>query len=507
MKDNKQFIANSPYEGNGTSYFQMMNDNSISKEDRILNKDIIYLKPASNYTKLLKTDENYFNISNLNSLRGDTNENFNKLIKIPSAQTSFSNKEYNNNNILNVKLPSNQSKINDNYLTASNNSFSNNPLSNNIRNNFSDPKEILNYSNEFKNYQNLIGKMKSEISSLNQKLSVIENNNSNSNILSQNLLKNSNFPLDFNSMIKEKEQKINNVIEFTDFKKRNISPEKNDKSPDNFIFNTKIINKTFSNSNHENHISNMANELINQLPNKTSLISSSLIQNSNTENKKIVQDASFISTKKDYVSSKVNKREINRINRPKSISHDNLRDKNQRKSSINNKTNVPIQSKKKFIPKSTSKYDISQIASDKSFKKANLSLDEENKDLKLQIETIETLLRNQYGFTNFDKYEENQAGKSLIRLELEIYKTRTENLSEKFLDTIREMSSSIYNDKELFLRKIKEINLSSTKSINDLKKKYEPILTKYSINIAKYKKENEMIKNKLSNMKKILSDI
>ena len=59
MKDNKQFIANSPYEGNGTSYFQMMNDNSISKEDRILNKDIIYLKPASNYTKLLKTDENY----------------------------------------------------------------------------------------------------------------------------------------------------------------------------------------------------------------------------------------------------------------------------------------------------------------------------------------------------------------------------------------------------------------------------------------------------------------
>ena len=101
--------------------------------------------------------------------------------------------------------------------------------------------------------------MKSEISSLNQKLSVIENNNSNSNILSQNLLKNSNFPLDFNSMIKEKEQKINNVIEFTDFKKRNISPEKNDKSPDNFIFNTKIINKTFSNSNHENHISNMAN--------------------------------------------------------------------------------------------------------------------------------------------------------------------------------------------------------------------------------------------------------
>ena len=44
MKDNKQFIANSPYEGNGTSYFQMMNDNSISKEDRILNKDIIYLK-------------------------------------------------------------------------------------------------------------------------------------------------------------------------------------------------------------------------------------------------------------------------------------------------------------------------------------------------------------------------------------------------------------------------------------------------------------------------------
>ena len=127
--------------------------------------------------------------------------------------------------------------------------------------------------------------------------------------------------------------------------------------------------------------------------------------------------------------------------------------------------------------------------------------------MKLQIETIETLLRNQYGFTNFDKYEENQAGKSLIRLELEIYKTRTENLSEKFLDTIREMSSSIYNDKELFLRKIKEINLSSTKSINDLKKKYEPILTKYSINIAKYKKENEMIKNKLSNMKKILSDI
>ena len=93
----------------------------------------------------------------------------------------------------------------------------------------------------------------------------------------------------------------------------------------------------------------MANELINQLPNKTSLISSSLIQNSNTENKKIVQDASFISTKKDYVSSKVNKREINRINRPKSISQDNLRDKNQRKSSINNKTNVPIQSKKKFI--------------------------------------------------------------------------------------------------------------------------------------------------------------
>jgi len=77
-----------------------------------------------------------------------------------------------------------------------------------------------------------------------------------------------------------------------------------------------------------------------------------------------------------------------------------------------------------------------------------------NKLLKSKIMEIENKLRS-YGFSTFDEYSNEQSNKSHLRIELEIFKERTENLGNQFIETIHKLKEDITNDKTSFLKKNK----------------------------------------------------
>jgi len=507
MKDNS-YSRNSAVEAKGISYLQLINDNSASKEDRILNKDIQYLKPALNMktvTRLTKADGNYFNLTNLNTLKCETTDNFNRLHI--SAQSSHLSNSSVNNELFNVKvIPNIPSKTGDfkgtkQFINTSNNSFSNNNVPIHKENNVysgEDNNEILNYTEEFKNYQNLFNKMKSEISNLNKKLSEIDKSSQQGSNFSMNSISSNLHPIkkDNNNRDSFASDKMTSNYKLDVFSNMNACNPQNIKDVSfeenkNTIMNASL-NKNYLDTKLQLNKSH-DKETIPIETKKHSINYSSFAHNSSqNENKKVVKENEFIDRNEKYNRARSQSQNI-RIDEYLQLSP--------------KKSRIPIDSKKNSIlPNKNTKKTNSIQKSNFDYKKENMDLEKQNKDILSEIELIEGLLRNQYGFTNLDNYEENQTAKSHLRMELEVYKNRVENVGEKYLETIRNLNSSVKNDKEQFVKNIKDISQLTNKSVNDIKNKYTPILTKYEININKLKKDNESIKTKLNNMKRILSD-
>jgi hypothetical protein len=425
--------------------------------------------------------------------------------------------------------------------------------------NLNNSNQFNNYNNELIYYREMIEKMHTEIGSLNTKLTDIEknnnpkthlhhhssSNNSNSNYNYNNINNNNNHNNSYsNSYISTanfRQKSGKNTIETLEAKeserRKLLDKNKNsdieiniDMNKDyQYNYTNNYINNNNNNNHHSHNYTNKIDDssLKNSLSDNNSgmgmginLASNSYNYNFNNNNdiikeintksenlfkiKKNEDDENTIKSTNKINNNKINKIPSKNNNRvlPRSNSAGKFTPNNKSKSAARSQTpknKIPDGNVNKNNKKITQIKTISNISNNKHNSSALLS---ENEALKEKVSELEKKLRTINDQVALDILEKK--GKDHLRVELEIWKNRSESLAKNYVETLSNLKKQILTDKTNFLDQIKTSQTAFTSQVNMLKNKYQSTLDKYEINVKKLRKENEELKKKVSKVKEIL---
>jgi hypothetical protein len=319
-------------------------------------------------------------------------------------------------------------------------------------------EDTTDITSELKYYKHMIEKMHNEIGNLNNKLFEIEKNNYNIRCgEDRNLIQNKN-----NSMLENSTTNLSTAH----FRKE------------------EEIKK---------HISFLDNPIKDQ----------SLISNI----KKLENDKSELSAK-SYLSEKKyktqNEKTTKRISRKNSKSNSKLNTQPNRNDSKNNSvskiSNKSTTSKSnRSITKKTYGLGLKRKENEVDLNR----LHRENEELKIKLNKLEQSLKAINSENTLDKLEKK--GKDYLRVELEIWKNRSEAISKSYLETISNLKKQIFNDKNHFIEQIKTMQNTCNKEIGELKNKYQFNFEKLEAYNKNLKIENLELKKKVSKVKEILT--
>ena len=127
----------------------------------------------------------------------------------------------------------------------------------------------------------------------------------------------------------------------------------------------------------------------------------------------------------------------------------------------------------------------------------------ENQSLKNQVNELEKKLNDLNEQLKLDNLE--RKGKDYLRIELEMWKNKSENITKNYVQTLTSLKNQISEDKTIFVEKINTMQNEYTNEINSLKDKYQHTLEKLENSVKLHKTENENLKKKISKLKEILN--
>lgn len=147
-------------------------------------------------------------------------------------------------------------------------------------------------------------------------------------------------------------------------------------------------------------------------------------------------------------------------------------------------------------PVQTKKHDANEKYTDSK------QLKEENIMLKNKVSELESIIKKLKWENKIDELQKK--GKDSIRLELEIWKDRSEKLASNYLVNINEIKKQLSEDKDKYTKEIKHIQLKANQDINTLSERFTLAIEKYERDIQEMKKENKDLRKKINKVQNIL---
>jgi len=463
-----------------------------------------------------KTHEGNFNINS------NTNSNFYKSYKHPgnssltlqenseTLKTYDTMKKYSYQD--SYEYPTNIHE--DNLSKYTHTKYANDPFRNNseISSNVNKSNQSFNYNSELKHYRDVVEKMHEEINSLNTKLNELDKNNSLSlSNVEAPYKKVINYPTrDFIKDIPETSYGYYGVNERSSYDNcnRNASDNYLDNLRLNYNYTTEsLTNDTELNSPTYYSSGSVKHNMEGVIPidSKASIP----INKKHKDNKGDKQTNFTSSTTPSRSKSKTNPNTnttVSRVNKFSTNTNINKPRTNTKesKSSVSKKENNSKTLKQTQKAKSVSNIKKSKALNSKNTKaEVNISsVLKDNENLKNQIKFLEKKLNDINEQTRLDQIE--RKGKDYLRIELEIWKSKTDLLSKNYIQTLSSMKKQILDDKNMFVEKIKSMEDEYANEIVSLKNKYQNLLERQELSLKLYKKENENLKKKLSKVKEIL---
>jgi hypothetical protein len=124
-----------------------------------------------------------------------------------------------------------------------------------------------------------------------------------------------------------------------------------------------------------------------------------------------------------------------------------------------------------------------------------------NNELEQKISELEGLV--QY-LSDQLRREKTGNGKDHLRVELEIWKKRTEALTKKYLESFSQLRNQLITNKSSFLDQIKILQTNFNTQVNNLKVQYQTNIEKNEHVIKRMRRENEDMKKKVLKVKDII---
>lgn len=500
-------------------YLTTSNESINRKEDRMVNREI---RDPYRYEKKMQSvyeRESNMNKYNLNSIKIDASlntDNFSQEKNLHYNYDEFTgnrykrkpiNTEMNESNNMEEdtskkrkskntrydRVTSTGENFNRNERIANSDSFANNV---NVGNNTNINTGGFNnnaLNNELKYYRDVIDKMHSEISNLNTKLTDIEKNNK----VGQNSANSHN---NANSYTHS-----NSNLSTAHFKSHRL-----DNSNSNSNTNSNVDINTIKTKDERQILAKMENDrqylynknkemeqAINKLDNYASLQ-----QNDNNDITNITNITNPVSEISKTNNRNKNVERSNSADKPRKRTASKTNKNNQTRSTTPAKNNKNIIKQPQQIKKSQSKPKLNTIDTNQNSGSIQAVLTE-NENLKNKINQLEKtvkFLNDQIGLDNIEK-----KGKDHLRVELEIWRNRSDSLAQNYLETLTQLKKQLINDKANYVSQIKSMQNHFTTQVNSVKNKYQSTLEKYEINIKKLRRENDELKKKLSKVKEIIN--
>jgi len=132
-------------------------------------------------------------------------------------------------------------------------------------------------------------------------------------------------------------------------------------------------------------------------------------------------------------------------------------------------------------------------------------LQQENEILKEKIFQLELKIDNlSKANGNLFNNEEDPSKNNLI-MELQIWKSRSEKITENYIHTLNDLRNQLKHDKKHYVDLIKNMQNNFQEGVDRLKKVYDGNIIRNEKTIKKLKKENEDISKKLTKVKDIIA--
>ena len=272
--------------------------------------------------------------------------------------------------------------------------------------------------------------------------------------------------------------------------------------------------------NLEKNIDNLKVQIDNNLKNKEDRLyklekDKDLLFNKNMEIEKEINRLDSIVYKNESVKSNMTKlkKELNKPPSTRSNSKGSVRkprDINSGQKSVKSKSPTIKQTPSKSSIKSSAKSSIktsaktSNTSRSKSKPKAQSVKKQKpiNKELEEKITDLERIV--EYLTDQLRREKTSSRGKDHLRLELEIWKTRTEALTKKYLENLSALKNQLVTNKSSFLDQLKILQTNFNTQVNNLKIQYHTNIEKNEHVIKRMRRENEDMRKKVMKVKDLI---
>jgi hypothetical protein len=212
-------------------------------------------------------------------------------------------------------------------------------------------------------------------------------------------------------------------------------------------------------------------------------------------NKQKNSKASKTIASKDNRQSR-SKSAASKTKRTTSISSTSKPIKTNTKQSVNNKsTTVKTGLIKKDMTNKTTNINKGNISK-------NNILEEENQMLKEKIKHLEKIIEEQENERYFERVESK--GKDYMRIELEVWKNKYDQLSAEFTESFIQMKKQLADEKQFFTEQFNNSQNYFQSQIKNLKEKYESTIDKNNLDIERLRNSNKMLTEKFVKMQKLI---
>ena len=284
---------------------------------------------------------------------------------------------------------------------------------------------------------------------------------------------------------KEIEREKESLLNFNFNLKRRDSPSHSQQSSSSNLHKALIKQTPYENRDIENNLRPKKNIPINKTPDRKSRDDKSI--NSKSTKTRSTSVDKFKRNKVEAGASNINQSSSSSVSRINKFN------------SKNSKPSTPSTPNAK-------KSSVSSITGNRSTKQQTAlmnNLQKENEELKQKVNNLEKSLKSVNYQISLDTLEKK--GRDHLRVELEIWKNRSETIANSYLETMSNMKKQLLQDKANFLEQIKMMQSTYTGEIHGLKAKYQTTLDRYETTLKRLRKDNEELKNKVSKVKEILT--
>jgi hypothetical protein len=204
--------------------------------------------------------------------------------------------------------------------------------------------------------------------------------------------------------------------------------------------------------------------------------------------------------------------------KPKNLNYDNSKNNNNKNVNNTYLSTIPNTKKTAIWDKLSNLDDISSLDEnlEQVQKQKREILKEENEILKEKIKHLETKIDNlekinenlivnkRENFMNKNYSEDANKENNLI-MELQIWKNRSQKMTENYISTLNDLRNQLKQDKKHYVDLIKNMQSEFHSEVDRLKKAYEGNIVRNEKVVKKLKKENEEISKKLGKVKDIIA--